>query len=51
MFIQCGYAPLHIMLAASGWTTDERLLLMERLLATGAAVNQPVTGDFPEVCI
>ena len=51
MFIQCGFAPLHLVLTDSDLSADERPLLVERLLAAGATVNQTVTGDGPEVCI
>ena len=51
MFIQCGFAPLHLVLIYRGWSAGERLLLVERLLAAGAAVNQTVTGDGTWVCI
>ena len=52
MFIQCGHAPLHLVLLRYDLSADDRLLLAERLLAAGAAVNQTVTGDNdPWVCI
>ena len=51
MFIQCGCAPLHLVLIYSGLSADGRLLLVERLLAAGAAVNQAVTCDGTWVCI
>ena len=51
MFIQCGFAPLHLMLIYCAWPADEHMLLVERLLAAGAAVNQTVTDDDTWVCI
>ena len=52
MFIQCGFAPLHLVLIYRGWSADDRLLLAECLLAAGAAVNQAVTdGNDTWVCI
>ena len=50
MFIQCALTPLHLVLLDSGLSADERLLLMERLLAAGADTNQTVT-DGEAVCI
>ena len=44
MFTQRGAAPLHLVLTTSGWSTDERLLLLEPLLAAGAATNLTVAG-------
>ena len=52
MYIQRGYAPLHLVLLNSGLTADERLLLLERLLAAGAEVEQTVTdGAWVGICL
>ena len=51
MFIQCGHAPLHLVLVQPFLSADKRLLPVERLLAAGAAVNQTVAGDGTWVCI
>ena len=50
MFIQSGCTPLHLVLRRLGLSDDERLLLLEPLLAAGAEVNQTVT-DGKWVCI
>ena len=50
MFIQRGCAPLHLVLLDSGLSADEKLLLLPRLLAAGAEVNQAIT-DGELVCI
>ena len=50
MFIQRGHAPLHLVLLDSGLSADEKLLLLPRLLAAGAEVNQAIT-DGELVCI
>ena len=50
MFIQRGCAPLHLVLDDSGLSVDEKLLLLPRLLAAGADVNQTVT-DGSLVCM
>ena len=48
--MQHGRAPLHLVLLHPDLSADERLLLMERLLAAGADINQTVT-DGTKVCI
>ena len=50
MFIQCGYAPLHLLILHSALSTDLRLIHLERLLAAGAAINQTV-ADGKLVCV
>ena len=50
MYIQRGYAPLHLVLLRSDLSAAECLLLLEHLLAAGATVNHTVTGD-AWVCI
>ena len=50
LLIQSGRAPLHLALLCYGLSTDERLLLLGRLLASGADINQTVT-DGELVCI
>ena len=51
MFIQCGCAPLHLVLLNPFLSADGCVLLVERLLAAGAAVNQTVAGGGEWVCI
>ena len=51
IFIQCGLAPLHLLLLRSGLSADERPLLLLRLLAAGAALYQIVACDDLWVCI
>ena len=51
MFIQRGHAPLHLVLALSGLSADERPLLLPRLLAAGAAIYHIVACDDLWVCI
>ena len=51
MFLQGGCTPLHLVLLRSGLSADERLLLMEHLLAAGADTNQTVTDGDTWVCI
>ena len=51
MFIQRGFAPLHMVLAAIDLSADECLLLLEPILTAGAAINQIITGDGTLVCI
>ena len=50
MFIQRGHAPLHLVLGDPHLSVDEKLLLLPRLLAAGAEVNQTIT-DGELVCI
>ena len=50
MCIQCRYAPLHLLILHSALSSDLRLILLERPLAAGAAINQTV-ADGKLVCI
>ena len=50
MFIQRACAPLHLLIGDSDLSADEYPLLLEPLLAAGAAVNQTVTNG-TLVCI
>ena len=49
--MQCGHAPLHLVLRRTDLSADECLLLLERLLAAGADTNQTVTDGDTLVCI
>ena len=52
MFIQRGYAPLHLVLTVPDLSADECLPLLGHLFKAGAEVNQTITdGEWVCICM